>query len=74
MLEGCYRPIWIDWEYEQLDMLDYYEITYLLWINLWIMLGFVLLIRREYFYVGLVVIVILLWIPRKRAGLYKIKN
>jgi hypothetical protein len=56
---------------EPIENLAYYEITYLLWINLWITLAFVLFLKRQYLYVGLIAIVILLCVPRKRALLYK---
>ena len=73
--EGMYRPIDLEKvipnRLEPIENLAYYEITYLLWINLWITLAFVLFLKRQYLYVGLIAIVILLWVPRKRALLYK---
>jgi len=69
--EGMYRPINIDLNIPLLETINYYEITYLFWINCWIMIGFALLMRKEFLYLFLVLVIILMWIPKKNVKMYK---
>lgn len=74
LTEGSYRPVRINLDYPIIETLEYYEITYLVWINLWISLAFILLLTRNYIWSALVFMIIMLWIPKKRSALYKIAN
>ena len=70
--DGLYRPININLDLLKLESSNYYEITYLLWINFWIALFFTFLIKKNYIFANLVSVIILLWIPKKELLLYRL--
>lgn len=70
--EGMYRPIDLQLNLEKLEADNYYEITYLLWVNFWIVLFFIMLLKRNFLMAIIICIIILLWIPKKEISMFKL--